>query len=164
MPLRREATICLARNPISAAEIGKSHCDTGHTLCLDIWQWRHRHDITWLRRRGSISFVDDLDLGRGAVLSWAVLSLRSIEAKPFDGEICPLWSGIFLTLTYFLYVFRLALILSRWLTHSEEIVTMYTLYIKAAVTICCDLLFSLAEFEVALLAANYKALCFFCIV
>lgn len=98
MPLRREATIYSVRNPISAAETGKSHCDTGHTLCPDIRQWRHRHDTIWLRRRGSISFVDDLDLGRGAVLSWAVLSLRSIEAKPFDGEICPLWSGIFLTL------------------------------------------------------------------
>ena len=40
--------------------------------------------------RGAKSFVDDLDLSRGVVLSRAVALLRSIETKPFDSEICPL--------------------------------------------------------------------------
>ena len=41
------------------------------------------------RRRSAKSFVDDLDLSRGVVLSRAVASLRSIETKPSDSEICP---------------------------------------------------------------------------
>ena len=40
--------------------------------------------------RGAKSFVDDLGLSRGVVLSRAAASLRSIETKPFDWEICPL--------------------------------------------------------------------------
>ena len=39
--------------------------------------------------RGAKSFVDDLDQSRGVVLSRAAASLRSIETKPFDSEICP---------------------------------------------------------------------------
>ena len=46
-----------------------------------------------MRRRGAKSFVDDLGLSRGVVLSRAAASLRSIETKPFDSEICPLWMG-----------------------------------------------------------------------
>ena len=46
------------------------------------------------RCRGAKSFVDDLGLGRGVVLSRAATTLRSIETKPFDWEICPLWTGI----------------------------------------------------------------------
>ena len=42
------------------------------------------------RRRGAKSFVDDLGLSRGVVLSRAAASLRSIETKPFDSKICPL--------------------------------------------------------------------------
>lgn len=42
------------------------------------------------QRRGAKSFVDDLGLSRGVVLSRAAASLRSIETKPFDSEICPL--------------------------------------------------------------------------
>ncbi len=41
--------------------------------------------------RGAKSFVDDLGLSRGVVLSRAAASLRSIETKPFDWKICPLW-------------------------------------------------------------------------
>ena len=37
-----------------------------------------------MQRRGAKSFVDDLGLGRGVVLSRAAASLRSIETKPFD--------------------------------------------------------------------------------
>ena len=39
--------------------------------------------------RGTKSFADDLGLSRGVVLSRAAASLRSIETKPFDWEICP---------------------------------------------------------------------------
>ena len=42
--------------------------------------------------RGAKSFVDDLGLSRGVVLSRAAALLRSIETKPFDSEICPLWT------------------------------------------------------------------------
>ena len=37
-----------------------------------------------MQGRGVKSFVDDLVLGRGVVLSRAATSLRSIETKPFD--------------------------------------------------------------------------------
>ena len=43
-----------------------------------------------MQRRGAKSFVDDLVLSRGVVLSRAAASLRSIETKPFDWLICPL--------------------------------------------------------------------------
>ena len=43
--------------------------------------------------RGAKSFVDDLGLSRGVVLSRAAASLRSIETKPFDSGICPLLDG-----------------------------------------------------------------------
>ena len=46
--------------------------------------------------RGAKSFVDDLGLSRGVVLSRAAASLRSIETKPFDWEICPLQTDIYL--------------------------------------------------------------------
>ena len=46
-----------------------------------------------MQRRGAKSFVDDLVLSRGVVLSRAAASLRSIEIKPFDWKICPLWTG-----------------------------------------------------------------------
>ncbi len=39
--------------------------------------------------RGAKSFVDDLGLSRGVVLGRAAASLRSIETKPFDWQICP---------------------------------------------------------------------------
>jgi hypothetical protein len=41
--------------------------------------------------RGAKSLVDDLGLSQGVVLSRAAFSLRSIETKPFDWGICPLW-------------------------------------------------------------------------
>ena len=55
-----------------------------------------RHDTHPMQRRGAKSFVDDLVLSRGVVLSRAAASLRSIETKPFrladlsaiDGHIC----------------------------------------------------------------------------
>ena len=46
-----------------------------------------------MRSRGVKSFVDDLALCRGVVLSRAATSLRSIETKPFDSKICPLLDG-----------------------------------------------------------------------
>ena len=50
-----------------------------------------------MQRRGAKSFVDDLVLSRGVVLSRAATTLRSIETKPFDWKICPLWTdNIFL--------------------------------------------------------------------
>ena len=49
-----------------------------------------------MQRRGAKSFVDDLVLSRGVVLSRAAASLRSIETKPFDWKICPLWTDIHL--------------------------------------------------------------------
>ena len=45
------------------------------------------------QRRGAKSLADDPGLGRGVVLSRAAASLRSIETKPFDWEICPLRTG-----------------------------------------------------------------------
>ena len=52
-----------------------------------------------MQRRGAKSFVDDLVLSRGVVLSRAATTLRSIETKPFDWKICPLRTGnIFLLL------------------------------------------------------------------
>ena len=55
-----------------------------------------------MQRRGAKSFVDDLVLSRGVVLSRAAASLRSIETKPFrladlsaiDGHICRQMSKI----------------------------------------------------------------------
>ena len=48
------------------------------------------NDIHPIKCRGAKSFVDDLGLGRGVVRSRAATSLRSVETKPFDWEICPL--------------------------------------------------------------------------
>ena len=47
--------------------------------------------------KGAKSFVDDLGLSRGVVLSRAAASLRSIETKPLDWEICPLEKDTSLT-------------------------------------------------------------------
>ena len=47
-------------------------------------------DIHPMQCRGAKSFVDDLGLSRGVVLSRAAASLRSVETKPFDWQICPL--------------------------------------------------------------------------
>ena len=46
---------------------------------------------------GAKSFVDDLGLSRGVVLSRAAASLRSVETKPFDWQICPLWTDASVT-------------------------------------------------------------------
>ena len=43
--------------------------------------------------RSAKSFVDDLGLSRGVVLSRAVALLRSIETKPLDSAICPTKDG-----------------------------------------------------------------------
>ncbi len=52
-----------------------------------------RNDTHPVQCRGAKSFVDDLGLSRGVVLSRAAASLRSIETKPFDSGICPLLDG-----------------------------------------------------------------------
>lgn len=54
----------------------------------DGWPKRYQTVQCW----GAKSFVDDLVLSRGVVLSRAVISLRSIETKPFDSQICPQWT------------------------------------------------------------------------
>lgn len=61
---------------------GSSRARNGACVC--------RHDIHPIQCRGAKSFVDDLGLSRGVVLSRAAASLRFIETKPFDWEICPL--------------------------------------------------------------------------
>ena len=50
--------------------------------------------------RGAKSFVDDLGLSRGVVVSRAAALLRSIETKPFDSKICPLWTGKFSVVSF----------------------------------------------------------------
>ena len=49
-----------------------------------------RDDTNPVQSGGAKSFVDDLGLSRGVVSSRAAFSLRSIETKPFDWEICSL--------------------------------------------------------------------------
>jgi hypothetical protein len=51
-----------------------------------------RSDTHPMQCRGAKSFVDDLGWSRGVVLSRAAALLRSIETKPFDSKICPLWT------------------------------------------------------------------------
>ncbi len=51
--------------------------------------------------RGAKSFVDDLGLSRGVVFSRAAALLRSIETKPFDSEICPLWTDVSPVVSWF---------------------------------------------------------------
>ena len=51
-----------------------------------------RSDIHPMQCGGAKSFVDDLGLSRGVVLGRAAASLRSFETKPFDWQICPLWT------------------------------------------------------------------------
>ena len=58
---------------------------SGVYLCVRVPKRYQPH-----QRRGAKSLVDDLGLSRGVVLSRAAASLRSIETKPFDSEICPL--------------------------------------------------------------------------
>lgn len=55
-------------------------------------RWPKRYQT--VQCRGAKSFVDDLGLSRGVVLSRAVISLRSVETKPFDSKICPRWTDI----------------------------------------------------------------------
>ena len=52
-----------------------------------------RSDTQLTQRGGAKSFVDDLGLSRGVVLSRAAASLRSVETKPYDWQICPLQTG-----------------------------------------------------------------------
>ena len=83
---RWEATIYSARL-ISAAEVAKPL----RLTTTGLWyKFRSQHDIHHIKRESTKSFVDDLLLGRGVVPSRAAITLRSIETKPFDGEICPL--------------------------------------------------------------------------
>jgi hypothetical protein len=49
---------------------------------------------------GAKSFVDDLGLGRGVVLSRAAASLRSVETQPYDRQICPLWTDTSVSLFF----------------------------------------------------------------
>ena len=46
-----------------------------------------------MRCGGAKSFVDDLGLSRGVVLSRAATLLRSIETQPYDSKICPRLDG-----------------------------------------------------------------------
>jgi hypothetical protein len=89
-PRRWEATIYASR-PTSALAVAKPQ-QNGY-LRAPSDASASRSDIHPMRRRGAKSFVDDLGLSRGVVISRAAASLRSIETKPFDSEICPLWMG-----------------------------------------------------------------------
>ena len=51
-----------------------------------------RCDIDPMRRGGAKSFVDDLVLGRGVVLSRAATSLRSIETQPWTRRFVCFWT------------------------------------------------------------------------
>ena len=76
---------------------GSSPSRTGVTVC--------RSDIHPMQCRGAKSFVDDLGLSRGVVLSRAAASLRSIETKPFDWKICPLKKDTSSPIGFFFYLF-----------------------------------------------------------
>ena len=89
-PRRWEATIYAGR-PTSAPVVAKPQ-QNGY-LRGPSDASASRNDIHPMRRGGAKSFVDDLGLSRGVVISRAAASLRSIETKPFDSEICPLWMG-----------------------------------------------------------------------
>ena len=54
--------------------------------------------------RSAKSFVDDLGLSRGVVLSRAVALLRSIETKPLDSVICAAKDCAFLAAECYLEV------------------------------------------------------------
>jgi hypothetical protein len=60
-----------------------------------------RNDFQPMQCRGAKSFVDDLGLSRGVVLSRAAFSLRSIETKPSDSKICPHWTDTSSSQTWF---------------------------------------------------------------
>ena len=80
MPLRREATIH-ADGPI-----GRPWWLSHSTWSLAVPPSSadgDQSDIHPMRRGGAKSFVDDLVLGRGVVLSRAATSLRSIETQPW---------------------------------------------------------------------------------
>ena len=68
-----------------------------------------RNDTRHARGGGAGSFADDLGLGRGVVLSRAAASLRSIETKPLDWQICPLLGWTHLPSRFiFLPIFQVA--------------------------------------------------------
>lgn len=77
--MRREATICAGR-PISAPAVAKPQHDgswrapTNAPVC--------RSDSNHMRRRGAKSFVDDLVLSRGVVLSRADLFCDLLRLSP----------------------------------------------------------------------------------
>ena len=80
MPLRREATIH-ADGPV-----GRPWWLSHSTWSLAVppsSAGGDQNDIHPMRRGGAKSFVDDLVLGRGVVLSRAATSLRSIETQPW---------------------------------------------------------------------------------
>lgn len=88
-PRRWEATIDAGRPNSAPAVVKPQH----HGSCGQFnFAGRCRSDIHPMRCRGAKSFVDDLVLSRGVVLSRAATLLRSIETKPFDSKICPLWT------------------------------------------------------------------------
>ena len=95
---------------------GSSPSRTGVTVC--------RSDIHPMQCRGAKSFVDDLGLSRGVVLSRAAASLRSIETKPFDWKICPLKKdtsspiGFFFYFFIFIFYFLQVICFQRLLLHS----------------------------------------------
>ena len=64
-----------------------------------------RNDTRHARGGGAGSFADDLGLGRGVVLSRAAASLRSIETKPLDWQICPLFGWTHLSCHFFICTF-----------------------------------------------------------
>ena len=84
--------ICVGRPTSAPAIVKPQQNGSSRTYSLASVCRNHTRHI---QCRGAKSFVDDLDLSRGVVLSRAVALLRSIETKPFDSQICPhFWTDI----------------------------------------------------------------------
>ena len=79
MPRCREATIYAGR-PISAPAVAKPQHDG--SFRTQIVAFVGRSDTNQMRRRGTKSFVDDLVLSRGVVLSRAVLFCDLLRLSP----------------------------------------------------------------------------------
>ena len=90
-PRRWEATICGesgAPGPFPGGQATARRLLAGVYFCPGVPKRYPSH----VQCGGAKSFVDDLGLSRGVVLGRAAASLRSFETKPFDWQICPLWT------------------------------------------------------------------------
>ena len=119
-PRRWEATICGEPVPQGPSPVVKPQQDGSWPGCTPAPACRS--DIhPMFQCGGAKSFVDDLGLSRGVVLSRAAASLRSVETKPFDWQICPLLDGRICLFYFFalsvletLTIFGLSLFFVGW--------------------------------------------------